>query len=80
MGRRIVFYGNCQAGTLAHLYRDQLSDGDDQVDAIFFRDETDEENVNLLRAAHIVVEQIFDGPNDIVSRNISPTARAFPIP
>ncbi|HLB98589.1 MAG TPA: hypothetical protein VJK90_13035, partial [Acetobacteraceae bacterium] len=56
------------------------SDGDNQVDAIFLQNASDETNVILLHGADIVAGQIFVGPNDIVSRNIPAGRMRIPHP
>ena len=79
MGRRIVFFGNCQAEALAHFYREQLAADDDTVDSTFFLN-ADETQAALLRSADIVVEQIFAGRYDAVSNNVSADCRRIPYP
>ena len=79
MGRRIVFFGNCQAQGLATFYRDRLSPGDDDIQTVYFLTE-DAGDVSVLRAADVVVEQIFHGPNEIVSNNISADCLRVPFP
>lgn len=80
MGRRVVFIGNCQAQALWTFYRENLTPGDEEIHSIYFQT-TDEGEVNLLRSADVVVEQIFHGPNQIVTDNIRADCQriAFPM-
>ena len=64
---------------LSRLYNEQLSDGEEEVGAIFFNT-VGEVDVSLLRTADIVVEQVFNGLNDIVSDNIGADCLRIPYP
>jgi tetratricopeptide (TPR) repeat protein len=79
MGRRIVFFGNCQAQALSDLYRNNLSSGDDDIQTLLFQTE-DADDVNALRSADVIVEQVFRGLNEIVSNNISSDCTRIPFP
>ena len=78
MGRKVVFFGNCQARALADFYVKHLSHGDDvKMVSIDARTPADRE---ILAAAHIVVEQIFDDRYDIWSEGASPDCLHIPWP